>query len=73
MEMKKYTEYDSYSEYSQIMIWFWEIVSEFDDYMKSSLIQFISGMQNTSKIKNFKFFKDHINCLMMDLKSLLLK
>lgn len=49
MEMKKYTEYDSYSEYSQVIIWFWEVVSEFDDYMKSSLIQFISGIRKKIK------------------------
>ena len=41
--MRKYTRLSTYKEKDDIIIWFWEIMEEFDDFAKASFIFFLSG------------------------------
>jgi hypothetical protein len=46
-DFKKNTDYSGYNPTDQIIIWFWEIVSEYSQEDLAKLVQFITG---TSKI-----------------------
>jgi len=45
--MRKNTDYSGYSPADQIIVWFWEIVTEYSQEDLAKLVQFITG---TSKI-----------------------
>jgi E3 ubiquitin-protein ligase HUWE1 len=46
-DFKKNTDYSGYNPADQIIIWFWEVVSEYSQEDLAKLVQFITG---TSKI-----------------------
>lgn len=41
--MKKYTQYIGYPKDHILMVWFWEILEEFDENMKANFLFFLSG------------------------------
>mmetsp|Transcript_7014 Transcript_7014/g.6239 ORF Transcript_7014/g.6239 Transcript_7014/m.6239 type:complete len:108 (+) Transcript_7014:4162-4485(+) len=46
-DLKDNTEYNNYTRESEVVKWFWEVVSEFERPQKAALLQFVTG---TSKV-----------------------
>lgn len=42
-DLKQYTQYEGYTATSQQIVWFWEVLEEFDQDQLGRLVQFTSG------------------------------
>lgn len=42
-ELKQHTEYRGYQQTSQVVTWFWEVVSSMDNSQRAQLLQFVTG------------------------------
>ena len=55
-DWKKNTTYKGYSPNDPMILWFWEIVSEFDQTLKSNLLHFCTGSTKVP-IQGFKYLE----------------